>query len=554
MIPILNSSKEDEYKNRGMVFVGANDGMLHAFTLGRLELFQEKDKKAKLHETDLFGNPLVLGKEAWAFIPQNALPYLKYVADTGYCHLYYVDLTPYVFDASTNETSGCTEGYWDCDKTVESWRTILIGGMRLGGACTDAASSYGVQTPAEGLGYSSYFALDITNPNDPQVLWEFSNANIPAAELATGGLGFSTTGPAIVRISAKGADGVIPDHRKNGRWFVIFGSGPTGPIDTNTRQFKGYSDQPMKLFIIDLKNGPTSGNLWVLNSGIQNAFAGSMVNGQIDFDQNDSTKDGFYQDEAVYFGYIKAEDSTPTATTNWNTGGVLRLLTKNSLNPDEWALSKVIENIGPVTAAVAKLQNYKTHEVRLFWGTGRYYFKMADDIDDAEQIRSLFGVKEPCYGVSGINNNCTTTVSISNLGDANSGYTSDPDGWYIDLDASSVVYKAERNVTDTLATPIGAVFFTTTKPTADICEFGGASHLWAVDYKTGGDVSTSKLRGKALLQVSTGSIEEIDLKTAFTERGKRRTVAIQGVPPAGAPPGILIPPDPINKIIHIRER
>ena len=109
-----------------------------------------------------------------------------------------------------------------------------------------------------------------------------------------------------------------------------------------------------------------------------------------------------------------------------------------------------------------------------------------------------------------------------------------------------------------MATSIGAVFYTTTKPTSDPCAYGGASHLWGVKYDTGGKVPCSSLRGKALLQVSTGRIAEIDLKDAFadTEEGKwgRRTEAIIGVPPAGAPPGILVPPKPINKVIHIREQ
>ncbi len=109
-------------------------------------------------------------------------------------------------------------------------------------------------------------------------------------------------------------------------------------------------------------------------------------------------------------------------------------------------------------------------------------------------------------------------------------------------------------VTDALATTIGAVFFTTTKPSADVCEFGGASHLWAVKYDTGGAVSSNVLRGRALLQVSTGSIEEVSLKEAFTEKDGRRTPAFQGVPPAGSPPGIMIPPNPVDRILHIREQ
>lgn len=569
-------TKTTGYQSRGMVLVGANDGMLHAFNLGGLKLFEEKYKKA-----ELTGTAATLGKEEWAFIPKNALPYLKYMTDASYCHLYYLDATPVILDASINPTAGCAGNYWDCEKSAESWRTIIIGSMRIGGACKSPTDSDSngvadactkdmngdgtvdnkdcVLRPAAGNGYSSYFALDITDMNDPQLLWEFSNEN----------LGFSTTGPVVVRIAAKKADNITPDNDKNGRWFAVFGSGSTGPIDTNTHQFKGYSDQNLGVFIVDLRTGTL---LRTIDSGIQNAFAGSMINSSIDFDQNDSTKSGFYQDDAIYFGFTKAENNPPVVSTKWNVGGVLRLLTKESLDPNDWALSKVIEGIGPVTAAVARLQNYSDPKAWLFFGTGRYSFKIANNIDDAAQRRSLYGIKEPCYSISGIDVACTTTVSRASLGDATSSSSSDSDGWYIDLDScttlaeapvlcsdASAAYKTERNVTDPLSTSIGAVFFTTTSPSADVCEFGGTSHLWAVKYDTGGAVSSSVLRGRAILQVSTGSIEEVNLKTAFTQKADesgrgRRTIAIQGVPPAGAPPGILVPPPPINKFIHLREK
>lgn len=110
-------------------------------------------------------------------------------------------------------------------------------------------------------------------------------------------------------------------------------------------------------------------------------------------------------------------------------------------------------------------------------------------------------------------------------------------------------------ITDPLASSVmGAIFFTTTKPASDICGFGGITHLWALKYDTGGTVPSSILRGQALLQVSTGSIEKVDLSSDFTQKEGRRTPAIQGVHPQGNPPGILVPPPPIKKIFHIRER
>ncbi len=569
------------YKNRGMVFVGANDGMLHAFKLGTLELFEEKYKKATLSGTDI-------GKEVWAFIPENVLPYLRYFAEQGYCHVYSVDMTTHIVDASICAKGDCAGDYWTADKTRDSWRTILIGGMRLGGACKNACTGDingdgstnnqdCVETPASDVGYSSYFALDITdtlaNPSDPLnhppvLLWEFSDP----------GLGFSTTGPAIVRISPRkvigGVTTNLPDNYKNGRWFVVLGSGPTGPINTSTHQFMGYSDQNMKLFILDLKTGVLESSIDSLK---QNAFAGSMMNAAIDFDQDNPTSNGFYSDDALYFGYTQVEGAL--ATSNWTSGGVLRLFMKNSLYPNgsgtenpAWALSPVIQNIGPVTAAVAKLQNYKAgaEAVRLFFGTGRYFYKNTDQIDDQTSTRRLYGLIEPCYSSTGVDFDCDDeAVSILHplVEAASAAGVSVGSNWYIPLDSctdstgtivdcalTTAIYKTERNVTDPLATSIGAVFFTTTKPTSDPCAYGGASHLWAVKYDTGGKVPSSVIKGKALLQVSTGRIAEVDLGSAFTEREERRTEAIIGVPPAGSPPGIIVPPHPINKIIHIREK
>ncbi len=132
------------YKGRGMVFSGANDGMLHAFKLGTLDLTRSGNIMAKLCE-DTNGNGICdsgettkvdLGKEQWAFIPKSALSYLQYLARTDYCHLYYVDSTPYLFDASIEAPGVHTSDYWTQTKTQDSWRTVLIGGTRLGGACS----------------------------------------------------------------------------------------------------------------------------------------------------------------------------------------------------------------------------------------------------------------------------------------------------------------------------------------------------------------------------------------------------------------------------------
>lgn len=555
--PVDNNhfSTKDDYKNRGLVFVGANDGMLHAFKLGTIKLFDEKSKKAQLCASRTNCSSLGdLGKEVWAYIPMNALPYLKYMTDpTNYCHLNYVDLTPSIFDVSIG---GAT-------RTASTWKTILIGGMRLGGACKTAASAHGVTTPDPANpnnGFSSYFALDITDTvahsddpvgYPPKVLWEFSDP----------GLGFATSGPAVVRVGP--ASG-------NGSWFVVFGSGPTGPIDTATHQFMGHSDQNLKLFIFDLWNGPSAGvTPKEPNPAIPNAFTGSLSKAPIDLDQNNASNAGFYQDDALYFGYVQAE-SANLNTAQWNKGGVLRLVTKESITPGSWEVSHVIDNIGPVTAGVAKLQNYKpgSEALWLYFGTGRYYYKIGSNIDDPTNPRWIYGLKEPCFNddpghyPNKLNPSCTTTLSETDLGDVTTtSAAATSDGWRILLNAPDPTYMAERVTTDPAATTVGAVLFTTIKPASEVCEYGGVTHVWGVKYNTGGALPSGLLKGTALIQVSTGSIEEKGLSDLFKRGsdtnpespGERQSDAIQGIS-SPEPPQVPVAPKPLNRILHIRER
>jgi type IV pilus assembly protein PilY1 len=512
------------YKGRGIVYAGSNDGMLHAFKLGTLE--QRWTGQGTLDKARLTGTEL--GSEVWSFIPRNALPYLKHLADSSYCHLYYVDLSPNLVDASIG-------GPADENKKADSWRTVLIGGMGLGGACRKTGDSCTncVKTPildpsdsSIGLGYSSYFALDVTDPNNPLLLWEFSSPQ----------LGFSTSGPAIVRIG---------NPMKNGTWYAVFASGPTGPIDKIYHQFLGRSDQNLRLFVVDLRTGNL---VRTIDTGLTNAFGGSLYNATIDTERGYAQSPGHYQDDVFYLGYVNG--------TNWTNGGVLRINTKEDADPAAWATSQVIQNIGPVTSSVVKLQDRKNGKLWLYFGTGRFYYKLYDTVDDAATQRALYGVKEPCYNVSTNNIDNTCTSSVSNLKNQTttptSTITATEGGWYVNLDTVSSYLQAERVITDPLAAFSGVVFFTTFAPSNDVCSLGGNTYIWALDYQSG--YQPFALAGKALLQVSTGEIKQLDLSTVFSEKGGRRTVAISGVPPKGQGLSVLIGPRPLQKILHIQEK
>ncbi|MDM4767711.1 PilC/PilY family type IV pilus protein [Pelomonas sp. SE-A7] len=100
------------------LYVGANDGMLHAFDATN-------------------------GNERWAYMPRLVMDKVYRLGDSFYesKHLYTVDATPVVGDIYVGG----------------AWKTILVGGLNSGG--------------------SGYYAIDVTNPASPVALWEFTDAN-----------------------------------------------------------------------------------------------------------------------------------------------------------------------------------------------------------------------------------------------------------------------------------------------------------------------------------------------------------------------------------------
>ncbi|MDD2366360.1 MAG: hypothetical protein PHN84_09360 [Desulfuromonadaceae bacterium] len=534
------------YASRGMVYVGANDGMFHAFKLGKLEVtgsLISGDLKATLTGSNI-------GREEWAYVPRNALPYLKYYTDrANYQHIYYVDGQTVLVDVSTG---GCTESteYSQCVKDTENgsnWRTVVIGSMGLGGAskikgsgCTgDIAVGTCVKTPiyepkvdgtfdnTKGVGYSSYFAFDVTNQyadgTAPLFKWEFSHPD----------MGYATSGAAIVKINASTTytSGTTtttkPDTTKNGKWFAVFASGPTGPIEVATHKFMAKSDQNLKFFVIDL--GATidaehpfvlNTNYWVLDSNIPNAFGGTVVNAALDTDRWNKVDQGNYEDDVLYAGYTNKADSV----SEWTNGGVVRILTKGSINPANWAISQVIKDVGPVTTSVSRLQNRKAGKeaVWLYFGTGRYYYGG----DDTVNVRHLIGVKDGCYGADNrIDKNCITSdsgpgevLTLDNLSNQSGVCDSVSKGWYIALREENAAdsMSAERVISDPAALTSGTVYFTSFSPTSDVCSFGGTSYMWALKFDTGCLPLCSALSGKALMQMSTGSFQELTLSDIFS--------------------------------------
>ncbi len=128
-----------------MVYVGANDGMLHGF---------EATKPAVAST----------GTEKLAYVPKAVFPRLTRLTASNYAHRFFVDGSPTAGDA-----------FWG-----GIWHTVLVGGLNKGG---------------QGI-----YALDVTDPSgfnessaSSLVLWEFTDANDKD-------LGYTFSRPSVARV------------------------------------------------------------------------------------------------------------------------------------------------------------------------------------------------------------------------------------------------------------------------------------------------------------------------------------------------------------------
>jgi len=136
---------ETEKDRDGRVFVGANDGMLHAF---------DADS----------------GKEVFGYIPSMVIPNLVQLTKDPYAHQYFVDGFLTLEDVQYDN----------------SWHSVLVGGLGAGGR--------------------GYYALDVTDPDAAsdtdaadKILWEYHSGSDGA-----GNIGFSYSRPSIVRLEKDG--------------------------------------------------------------------------------------------------------------------------------------------------------------------------------------------------------------------------------------------------------------------------------------------------------------------------------------------------------------
>jgi len=466
-----------KYEDREtVIYAGANDGMLHAFRGGK---FRHGDDPGTASHEKGWVEGANLGSELWAYIPHNLLPHLKWLTREDYTHVYYVDLKPRVADVRIFQSDGDHPG---------GWGTILIGGMRLGGGEISVTDTFD-GTHEMRTFRSAYFAIDITVPDNPRLLWEFTHPQ----------LGFTLSYPTISKVGDT--------------WHLIVGS---GPVD-----YSGTSNQRSSIYVLNLRTGSLLRRIEVG----ENSFMASPISVDMGLD---------YDVDVIYIGETYQERST------WR-GKMHRLSTNDSADPTSWVLSTLFDADGPITsaptAAVDKMEN-----LWVFFGTGRYLSE-EDKADDS--LQKFYGLKDKGGMVSSLFD--ATDVAVYENGTAGGypnwndlvDYVRTFDGWFVDL-----VDQKERSLTKASILG-GIVLFTTFTPDEDICGYGGSGKLYAVYFETGtaykesvmglypdGRVRSSLDLGSGLpasigihvgqeetaagfIQLSTGSIEQVRVNPAF---------------------------------------
>ena len=185
----------DNASRTRMVYVGANDGMLHGFNAS-----VAADGKATADTA----------KELLAYVPGAVYKNLASLSNPGYAHRYFADATPVVSDA----------------KFSDGWHSVLLSGLRGGG--------------------QAVFALDVTNPanfteaNAAQVaLWEFNDVGTGApGDKGDLDMGNTYGEPAIVKLA-------------DDKWVAVFGNG------YNNTEADGHASitGDAVLYVVNLQTG-----------------------------------------------------------------------------------------------------------------------------------------------------------------------------------------------------------------------------------------------------------------------------------------------------------
>ena len=206
------------------VFVGANDGMLHAFNA-------------------------TTGNELFGYIPSWLGPKLSALTSITYAnaHQSYVDGTPSVAEAEVGSAG-----------TAADWKTVLVAGTGGGG--------------------QGVFALDVTDPaafSASKVMWEFTHADDQD-------MGNVTGRPQILKLRTSASNATTATYK----WFAVVGSGVNNYVTDNAGLFSSTGNPA--LFLLDLAKPTGTAwalgtNYYKISLPVNSALSALKATGLINF-------------------------------------------------------------------------------------------------------------------------------------------------------------------------------------------------------------------------------------------------------------------------------
>lgn len=422
-----------------VVYVAANDGMLHAISAATTDG----------------------GTELWAFMPSAVMPNLYKLADNTYGnkHQYFVDGAPVMGDV----------------KIGSDWKTIVVGGLNRGG--------------------SSYYALDITDPAAPVMLWEFTDAN----------MGLTYGNPIITK-------------RQDGTWVVVVTSG------------------------LNNTSGDGKGHLYVLNAG-----TGSKLLDLVTTEGSTTTPSGLNKINAW------VDSTTDNTALRFYGGDMLGNLWRFDTDgryaaiPAATQLAKFqIDTSTPQPVTTKPLTASVSGAAVVIVGTGRYLGET--DITDTTR-QSIYAVRDP-LGTTGwgsvhgdttnftkqimtLNNTDETKATSATITSNRVDWTKG--GWWLDLP-----HTRER-VAINMGMQLSTLAIGTAIPTGDACASGGSSWRYYLGLTTGSAIPGSDSAGARwspnTLIVGISWVKDADgnVRTVFQDSdGTLRTEVPPTSPGAGS--------------------
>jgi len=367
-----------------MIYQAANDGMLHAFDAAT-------------------------GAERWAYVPGGVLAHFPPLASPLYTHRFIVDGTPAVGDVSFGG----------------AWHTVLVGGLRGGGA--------------------GYYALDITSPAAAseadvaaKVLWEFPNAGTPAAVRSNLGLSFGK--PVLVETVGAG-------------WVALVTSG----YNNTAGDGKGH------LFVLNVADGSVIADL-VTTAGSQSTPSGlAQISAFTDNARASAVAKYVYGGDLL--GNLWKFDLSGSSPGSWS-ASQLAVLRDGGGNPQPIASAPELGNVdGKPLVSV---------------GTG----KLLGDSDVTDtSVQSIYTILDTGTALGDPRGGSLVRRTAVVTGSENRTVTGDPidwsakRGWYLDLPG-----LGERANTDP-SVAFGALVLTTNQPSPLECS--SKNFIYVLDEKQG---------------------------------------------------------------------